>query len=223
MSTQTPVQSPPSSSTTPSPPPPRPTTGMALLGIVLIGAGTLWLLAALGVALPVALVTPVVLVSLGIAVTVSALRGEEHPALGLAVFVGVWLSLFALVTAVVEVPLTGAVGDVDIAPVSAGELDDAYRLFAGSQRLDLRDLELGPGTTELVVSTVLGEIEVRVPAGMAVRVDAAAAAGTVEVGGTPVEGVGLLREDVTEGWDAAEQRLDLELRVGLGEVRVHTD
>ncbi len=223
MPTQTPVTPPDTTAATPAQTAPPRSAGLALLGVILMGAGALWLLAALGVEVPVTLVTPLVLVALGVAVTVSALRGEDHPALGFAVFVGVWLAIFALLTAVTSVPLTGAVGDVDITPATVTDLDDGYRLFAGTQRVDLRGLELEAGTTEVVVSTVLGEIDVRVPEGVAVRIEASAAAGGVDLYGTAIDGVGIDRTDETDGWSSAEHRLDLDLRVGLGQVRVRTD
>lgn len=222
MSTQTPVEPAPGSEATPAPPERRPSTAPTLLGAVLVVAGALWLLAALGVDLPVTLVAPIVLIVLGLAVVITAVRGEEHPALGLAVFVGVWLSAFAILAAVTTVPLTGAVGDVELAPATAAELEDGYRLFAGTQRLDLRDIELEPGTTEVALSTVLGELEVWVPEGMAVRVEAGVAAGSIDLDDVVVDGVALDRVETTEGWDAAERRLDLELRVGLGQVRLRT-
>lgn len=194
-----------------------------IVGLVLVAAGALWLLAALGVEIPVAMVAPVVLITLGVAVVVAAVRGEDHAAIGLAVFVGVWIAIAAIVTSVVDVPLTGAVGEHDLQPATAAELEADYRLFAGSQVLDLRGLELGEGTTEVSLSTVLGEVEVIVPQGMEVRIDAAVAGGSLDLFGEVVDGLGLDDVEESEGWADAARRLDLELRVGLGEVHVTTD
>lgn len=222
MATETPVRVEPKQDFLP-PPERRTSAGAVILGFVLIGAGALWLLAALGVDIPVAVVTPVVLISLGLAVVVAAFRGEDHAAIGLAVFIGVWLAIGAIVTSVVDVPLTGAVGDQEVAPATAAELEDGYRLFAGTQTLDLRGLELAEGTTEVAVSTVLGEVEVVVPAGTEVRVDAAVAGGSLDLFGEVVDGLGLDDVEETDGWDDAARRIDLELRVGLGEVRVRSE
>jgi hypothetical protein len=186
-------------------------------------AGGLWLLAALGVDLPVGVVTPLVLIGLGVVVLVSAVRGQDGAALGVAIFVGVWLAIGAVVSGAADVPLTGAVGDRAVAPTTAAALDDGYRLFAGTQTLDLRDLELPPGTTDVTVSTVLGEVDVRLPEGMAVRIDAAVAAGAIDLDGTLVDGLGPDRQLTTGDWADATRRLDLELRVGLGQIRVQTD
>lgn len=223
MATQTPVRVEPRSQGLPPPPERRTSAGALILGLVLIGAGSLWLLAALGVDIPVAAVTPVVLISLGLAVLVSAVRGEDHAAIGLAIFVGIWVAISATVTAVVDVPLTGAVGERDLAPATAGELEDDYRLFAGSQVLDLRNLELAEGTTEVSLSTVLGEIEVVVPDGMAVRVDGSVAGGSMDLYGDVSDGLGLDDVEESDGWADAARRIDLELRVGLGEVHVRNE
>ena len=212
-----------------APPPTRPpAVGGIVLGIVLVVGGGLWLLASLGVDVPVGVVTPVVLVALGVAIVVSAVRGEDDGLVGLAVFVGVWVTIASLVTLFVGVPLTGGVGDRVATPSTVTEVADGYRSFAGTQTLDLRALDLrspGPadGTLEVEVSTLLGEVEVLVPSGMAVRVDAAGGAGTLDLAGSVVDGVGLRDDHETAGWADAARRVDLRLRVGLGEVRLRTD
>ena len=222
------VQTPSPTSPPQAPPPPaprapdrrRPGTGAIILGLGLIAAGTLWLLAALGVDVPVGSITPVALVVLGIAVLVAAQRGEDDVVIGFAVFVGVWIAIAAVLSATVDVPLAGAVGDREVAPADVADLEDEYRLFAGTQVVDLRDLVLVEGTTSLDVSTVLGQVRVLVPPDVAVQVDASVAAGQVDVFGETTDGVGVDADEQTEGWDQADTRLDLHLRVGLGEIVV---
>lgn len=199
---------------------PQPRTGALSLGIVLVGAGTLWLLAALGVDMPVTVVAPALLLAIGLGLLVAGVRGEDNVVVGLAVFVGVWLAIAAMVSVVLDVPLTGAVGERELMPTSATELVDDSRLFAGRQLLDLRDVELTEGTTDVELSVVLGEVEVVVPEGMAVRVDAATAGGSIDVFDDPVDGLALRHQDETPGWTDASSRLDLHLRVGLGEITV---
>ncbi len=217
MSTQAPVR--PEEPTTHSPPPPQPGPGAGtmMLGLVLIAAGGLWLLAALGIDIPVAMVAPVVH-----ARRWSSARSAVRTTAPSVFFLGVWLAIGAIVTAVVDVPLTGAVGDQLHVPTTATQLDDGYRMFAGTQTLDLREIELVDGTTEVALSTVLGEVEVVVPAGMAVRVDAAAAGGAIDLYGTTIDGLGLDDQAATDDWDEAARRVELQLRVGLGEITVRT-
>lgn len=229
MVVQTPDQPTRHDSPMPPPPPPghgpaerRPTVGAVALGVGLIVAGTLWLLAALGVDVPVRSLTPIVLILLGVAVVVAAVRGERDGVIGFAVFVGVWLAIAAVVSTSTDVPLAGAVGDREVEVTTVDDLEDSYRLFAGTQVVDLREVELPAGTTELALSTVLGQVDLVVPPDVAVRVDAHVAAGAINVFGDVVDGVGLSHDDESEGWDAATTRLDLVLRVGLGEVTVRT-
>ena len=215
-STQVPTPTP----TQPVPPPPRDRGGAILLGSLLIGAGVLWLLAALGIDVPVAIVTPVLLVVLGLAVLVSAVRGHDHVAIGVAVFVGVWVAIAAVVTAVVDIPLTGAMGDREHTPTTVAEAEESHRLFAGTQVLDLRSLDTAGDAVEVELSTVLGEVEVLVPDDMAVRIDARVAAGSISLLGETVDGVGL-RQQVEHGaWETAASRVELDVQVGLGEVVV---
>ena len=207
----------------PPPPGPRPGAGATVLGLGLIAAGGLWLLTVLGVDVPIRTLAPVALIVIGVAVVVAAVRGEQDGVVGLAVFVGVWLTIAAVLTTTVGAPLAGGVGDREVAPATAAELEEEYRLVAGTLVIDIRDVVLDEGTTSLALSTVLGQVELVVPDEVAVRVDASVVAGQIDVLDDVVDGVSIDLEDETEGWEAATRRLDVELRVGLGEVLVRTD
>lgn len=190
------------------------------VGLVLVVAGTAWLLAVLGVEVPMRLAAPTLLVLVGLAVVIAGVRGEDHAAIGLAVFLGVWLTIAVVLAGMLDTPLAGTVGDRDVVPTTSAELTD-QRLLAGTQVVDLRELELPPGTSELRVSTVLGEVEVVVPDTMTVQVDARVAGGSIDLYGDVVDGLGLQQETTTGG--GTDRVLELELRVGLGEVRVRSD
>ena len=140
--------------------------------------------------------------------------------MGVAVVVGVWVAIAAAVTTIVDVPLSGAMGEREHAPATVAEAEEPYRLFAGRQVLDLRDLAADDDVARVRVSTVLGEVEVIVPEDTAVRVDATVAAGSITVFDEAVEGVGLGQQLEHGTWAAAAQQVELELRVGLGEVVV---
>ena len=219
-SSPAPTRTKPPTAHEPSPPPSPHGGGTLLLGVVLIGAGALWLLAALGIDLPVAVVTPALLIVLGVVVLVSAARGWDHAAIGVAVVVGVWVGIAALVTSAVDVPLSGAFGDRQHTPTTVAEAGEAQRLFAGTQVLDLRSLDTAGDVVEVESSTVLGAVEVLVPEGMAVRVDATAAAGAITLFDETIDGIGLDRQVEHGDWATAPRRVDLAVRVGLGEVVV---
>ena len=223
--TTTPTATPPTAPTPPAPPtgpvrPQRP-TGAITLGIVLVILGALGLAATLGVEIPLRAFGPIVLILVGIGVAVSAVRGERSGGfLSLAVFIGVIVALASLVLTVLDVPLRGGVGERQHRPGSISEVEDSYHLLMGDLTVDLREVSFPAGTTELEVTTVLGQVEVLLPPGVAVDVDAAVGGGSARVFDTTIEGVDVDNDRRTEGYDTAERRLDLRVRVGLGESRV---
>jgi predicted membrane protein len=203
------------------PPPPNRSLAAATVGLALVAIGILALLGAIGVEIPLAVLGPSLLVLLGLGVIASAIRGESSGGLvALAVFLGIVLAIAALFGSVLDVPLRGAIGDRAVAPTTAAELEDEYRMLMGTLVVDLRDVELAPGTTELAVSTVLGEVEVRVPEGIPVDVDSSVAAGSATVLGVTHDGVAVDNDQRSDDWDGADQRLQLTVGAGLGEVRV---
>lgn len=191
------------------------------VGLVLIAVGTLALLGALGVDVRLAVLGPALLILLGLGVVASAARGEPAGGLvALAVVLGVVLATATLLGSVIDVPLRGAVGDREIHPTTTAELEDEYRMLMGTLVIDLADFELAPGTTELAASTVLGEVEVRVPDGVPIEVESSVLAGETNVLGASRDGAVIDNDQRTGDWEGADHRLRLTVDAGLGEVRV---
>lgn len=223
MSTQAPQRSDIDRPPPPPSPPPRRgvSVGAITLGIVLVGLGVVALLVALDVTVPLYAVGPAILVVVGLGVLVSGIRGEpDQGGLGFAIFLGVVLALASFATAVWELPLAGGVGERSYAPTAVEVVQDDYRWGMGDLTVDLRDVALDVGTTEVEVSVLLGQVEVIVPDGMAVEVDARVAGGSADVLGHRVEGIGVDNDQRTDGFDDADRRLSLTVRVGLGEAVV---
>lgn len=203
------------------PPPPRSSVAATTLGVLLVAIGVIALLATTGVEVPVALVGAIVLILLGLGVVVSAVRGEPSGGIvGLAITVGVLLAVGSVVGTVLDVPLRGAVGERVYRPTTATEVEAEYRVLMGSLVLDLRDVALAPGTTEIEASTVLGQVDVRVPRGVPVSVDTEVGAGSAHVLGRQHDGVAVDNDVISPGFEGADQRIVLRLGAGLGEVRV---
>jgi phage shock protein PspC (stress-responsive transcriptional regulator) len=139
------------------------------------------------------------------------------------VFAIVVASLLALVLvavatfmAVFHVHLDRGIGERDYVVTSMQELRDDYRLGIGSLELDLSRVELPAGETHLETSVDVGDLEVIVPAGVALRSRTDAEAGRVEVLGTVDDGRNA-DIDITETGDRV---LVLDAHVGAGSVRV---
>jgi hypothetical protein len=185
------------------------------ISILLLGAGVAALLDATG-AMDVdpAAVGALGLGVIGLALIVSAWAGRAY---GL-VPIGVVLSLVLTLMTIVDVPFTGGVGERNYHPTVANEIDAEQHLAMGSLTLDLRDAPFREGTTEMEATVAMGELVVQVPDDVRVVVHAEAGMGRVEV-------FGVLDDGVSPEVDATApatggRTLELDLRVGMGEVDV---
>jgi len=114
----------------------------------------------------------------------------------------------------------GEVGDVFAAPRSLGDLEDAYRVTAGTLTLDLRELQGLDGTTEVDLSMGVGAVWVLVPPDLPVTARTRADTGVVDVLGRVRDGEGLDLTVTGAGADGAADRLALDIEVGAGYVEV---
>ena len=139
---------------------------------------------------------------------------------GIAIAVGSLVALVlvaaAVTAAVFHVHVGDGIGDRDYAPVATGDLDRSYELGIGTMRLDLSALALPPGETHVAARIDIGDLYVTVPADAALRVDARAKAGNVEILGENSDGWHVERHTFETG----DQTLVLDARVGAGSIRV---
>lgn len=190
-------------------------------GLVLIVFGGIWLAHLLGV--PIA--WPTVLAGGLVVVGVGVLFGGTRAAdLGL-VGVGTWLAIIALVATFAPLPSGFGVGQREHTITDLTQFEDRYGLLAGEVDLDLRQLELAPGTTTLTVDVVLGQTTIRVPEDVTVRGAGRALAGEVDILGEVSSGLLPNRNFeapsvATTTTTTTDAVLELELRVGLGQIEV---
>lgn len=113
----------------------------------------------------------------------------------------------------------GGAGEVLERPLSHAQLAPAYELGAGQLTLDLRGLDLSGEQRQVSASIGVGELLVVVPEGVAVSVRAEAGVGEVDVLGVHRSGLRprVQTREVGAGFGGG---LELDLRVGLGQVRV---
>ena len=145
-----------------------------LLAIAVAGA-------ALGVGLAAALGGGVVIASLavvtGLALIATAFVGGTRwlivPALALVLPLGL--------VAAADIDLEGGVGQREYRPASMSELRDHYEVGIGDLDVDLTDLDLPTGRTDLDIDVGLGEAVVWVPQDTCVTADVEIGAGAADV------------------------------------------
>jgi hypothetical protein len=203
----------------PAPPADRhgPAAATVLVGALLVLIGIGWLLDAAGVEVPWRAVLPAALIAVGLACVAGAFRGRQHALMVVGVVLAVVLSLAAAADWDLEIPLDGGVGDRTERPTTPADLT-GYELGVGNLVVDLRQLQVPPGTTRVQARVGVGELAVEVPQGVSVAVVARSGLGQVQALGQEEGGLASRIDTVSEA--GGDRRLELDLRVGLGQVRV---
>jgi hypothetical protein len=203
----------------PAPPADRhgPAAATVLVGALLVLVGIGWLLDAAGVEVPWRAVLPAALIAVGLACVAGAFRGRQHALMVVGVALAVVLSLAAAADWDLEIPLGGGVGDRTERPTTPADLT-GYELGVGNLVVDLRQLQVPPGTTRVQARVGVGELAVEVPQGVSVAVVARSGLGQVQALGQEEGGLASRIDTVSEA--GGDRRLELDLRVGLGQVRV---
>jgi hypothetical protein len=194
-----------------------PAAATVLVGALLVLVGIGWLLDASGVGVPWRAVLPAALIAVGLACVAGAFQGRQHAMMVVGVVLTAVLAVAAAADWDLDVPLAGGVGDRTERPATPAELT-SYELGAGDLLLDLRQLQVPPGTTAVKARVGVGELVVEVPDGVTVRVVASSGLGEVQVLGEQDNGVANRVDTTAE--DGGDRRLELDLRVGIGQVRV---
>jgi len=194
-----------------------PAAATVLVGALLVLVGIGWLLDAAGVEVPWRAVLPAALIAVGLACVAGAFQGRQHAMMVVGVVLTAVLAVAAAADWDLDAPLAGGVGDRTEQPTTPAELT-SYELGAGDFLLDLRQLQVPPGTTAVKARVGVGELVVEVPDGVTLRVVASSGLGEVQVLGEQENGVANRVDTTAE--DGGDRRLELDLRVGIGQVRV---
>jgi hypothetical protein len=207
----------------PPQPPPRASRGPAaatvLAGALLVLVGIAWLLDSGGVDVPWRAVLPASLIAVGLATVAGALRARQHGLMALGLALTLLLAVAVGTDWGLQVTLVGGVGDRVVEPTTTADLRD-YRLAVGTLTVDLGGLQVPDGTTTVRARVGLGELVVKAPAGVAVRVDGRSGVGQVRGLDREENGLGNRLDARSDDFDTATRRLLLELRAGVGEIRV---
>jgi hypothetical protein len=178
-------------------------------GLVLVVLGLAWVLHEADV---VDVSASVVLAALVVVVGLAVMAAPKGAGRGGLIALGILLALLALAASAVSPSLLDeGVGDRRHDPRSTDELR-TYELGIGELEVDLRSLEL-PARVEAAIG--IGQLDVIVPAGAKLDVDADLGAGEIDVRGEKDSGWSV---EVDVAGDDADLELDLE--GGIGQIRV---
>jgi hypothetical protein len=192
--------------------------GTVLFGMILVTLGLLWLLDVSGaIDVTWTFVSAVMLILVGGVLIIGAREGSH----GGLVFLGLVLSAIVLIGSLATWPsFGGGVGDRETAPTLFSEVESEYRWGMGSERYDFRNVEFPEGDTEIRVSLGMGDLEMIFPDDIGVRVEYQVGAGDVTALEREQSGVGIRGSTQTDGFEESEQRVIIDVQVGLGSVEV---
>ena len=144
-------------------------------------------------------------------------RAFKWVAITLVSLVALAVLAVAIFMAAFDVDLGNGVGDRTYVVTNLEQLKDDYELGIGSLDLDLSRVELPAGETQVDVRVDVGDMDVLVPAGVALRIHGKAEVGEVDLP-NGIKGSG--RNVESELIETGQRVLVLDASVGAGAVRV---
>ena len=185
--------------------------GVVLLALAVGG----FVAAAAGSALGGGIVIAGLIIACGIGLVGGAFRGGARWLIAPAVV----LALPLAAVAATDLDVRGTWGERTFRPATVAELGDGYEMGAGSMKVDLRDLELPPGRTELPLEIGMGEIQVLVPEDMCVVTAGDISLGAADTGGGEEGGVDFEIDDGRMP-DPGVSYVHLDVDIGFGGLSV---
>jgi predicted membrane protein len=191
-------------------------SGRIALGLVLIGAGILWVLTEADVIdLAVRTWVGILLIAIGCAIAFSSRHRR------LLVLAGIVVALLGLPVLLVDEDLfEGGVGDTVETPTSSADVEP-YRLGIGKLTLDLTDTGLELDGSLVEASVGIGDLLVIVPTDTDYALDAHVGVGNAEALDERESGVDVDLELISG--TSGSQEIGLELDVGIGNLRVERE
>jgi phage shock protein PspC (stress-responsive transcriptional regulator) len=123
------------------------------------------------------------------------------------------------VVSAADIDLSGGVGEREYRPASVAALRPEYRLGMGEMDLDLRELSLPAGQTEVRLRIGVGEVRVHVPSNTCVSTDAQIGAGAVDLPDRVDQGLDVA-VDQSATAAAGQSRLLVKANVGVGHLEI---
>lgn len=197
--------------------------GRLAVGALLILAGVGWLLDAAGILVfDWGLFLSAALIVVGAALLLVPDPRSRGALIPLGVILTILLGFGAgdPIRRVSRVTVGGGLGDKVERPREVDDIPSRYRLQFGELRIDLTDLDLSKGTTDVEASVGVGELEVIIPDNVDFSVSAQVGAGEIQMPDRTSSGADLEEDYKTGNFDQSDERLDLKLGAGFGEIRV---
>lgn len=188
-------------------------TSRAGLGLVLLAGGVLWLLAATDfVDLSYSLAIGITLILIGVAI---ALTPGRH---GLLVLIGILVALAGIPALFVDTDVWDeGIGEARETPTSDRDLVP-FEHGIGKLTVDLTTPGLDLDREIVVAKLGIGDLEVIVPTDVDVDLDAHAGVGNIQAFGEEENGIDVELSGISG--TSGSQELELELDVGIGNIRV---
>jgi hypothetical protein len=188
--------------------------GRLLLGLLVAALGVVWLLQALGVAtVDWRVILPIAVIAIGVALLVVGFAGRGSGGL---IALGIVLVLMLAATSVVDIPLTGGVGDRTYRPTGSGS--KTYELAIGDLAVNVGEVT---GEVRITAHVGVGQLTVVVPAAVpSVRVTARSGVGQVVVFGEQRSGFNVSLSRTRHGTSPTVGAVIFDVSVGIGRVEV---
>jgi predicted membrane protein len=159
------------------------------------------------------------LLTIGLALVIGTWIGRARALIA----VGVVLAVLLAITAAIDVPLRGGIGSRLYNPTTVADLKSSYHLGIGDQTIDLSQLQLGGKTVNVTATVGMGRLIVDVPADVKVVTHGHTGAGDLRIFDLLTSGTDVTRTITSAASSAAAAsrgEIDLDVRVGLGQVLV---
>jgi hypothetical protein len=189
-----------------------------LFGLILVTLGGLWLLDVSDVmSVTWTLVGSVMLIIIG-ALLIAVARQDSH---GGMIFLGIVLSAVVLLGSLASWPSwEGGVGDTQISPNSVAELEAEYSWSVGNQQVDLSNLELPDGETEIAVRLGTGNMEIVLPEDADYVINWSVGLGNADIFDESHTGVSRDGSYTSSSFEDAESAIILDVQLGIGNLEV---
>ncbi len=203
----------------PAPPEPRrPSLFLPVVGALLAGAGIVGLLDVADVwDVSMTVAFAIALAFVGVAIAVGAAAGYR---VGGLVPIGLVLLAGFVAAVLTPVSISAGVGNEVERPLDATQIESKYELGVGNLTIDLRNVDLPPGTTSVAVALGVGEVVVTVPENAALDIDGHTGIGKIAVLGEVDDGTDVDEQVFVPGPTPSAPVLELEADVGIGDLQV---